>query len=148
MKWKFVVFCALIGSCAPKGTQYGQGVTGGAITPIATVLADAQKYVGKTVVVEGKVDEVCKMKGCWMDLSADQSKIRIKVNDDEIVFPQDAKGKTARAEGVVEAMELTKDDAVKYFAHLAEEQGTAFDSSTVTGPMTIYRVKGKGAVIF
>jgi hypothetical protein len=44
-------------------------------------------------------------------------------------------------------MDLTQDEAVDYFEHIAEESGEDFDPSTITGPMTIYQIKGLGATI-
>jgi hypothetical protein len=42
---------------------------------------------------------------------------------------------------------LTKEEAVEYYEHVAAEQGTEFDSATVTGPITLYQIKGIGAEI-
>jgi hypothetical protein len=67
---------------------------------IATLLAHPAEYEGKTVQVKGKISAVCQEMGCWMELTGDNdSKIRIKVEDGEIVFPKDGAGKTAIAEG-------------------------------------------------
>src|SRR3954471_4251157 len=70
-------------------------------TPIATLLANPEPYLGKTVQVKGKITEVCQMMGCWMALSdVESGKImRVKVDDGDIVFPKDGAGKTAIAEG-------------------------------------------------
>lgn len=118
-------------------------------TSISKILAQPEEYVGKTVLVEGKILEVCVMAGCWMDLKSDaeNQKIKIKVKDGDIVFPVEAKGKDALVEGTVYKIELTKEEAVDYYEHVAEEQGTEFDDATVTGPITIYQIKGIGAEI-
>ncbi len=93
--------------------------------------------------------EVCAKAGCWMEIASDQSeqKIKVKVNDGEIIFPMAATGKTAKVEGEVYKIELSLEQALGYQQHLAEEQGVPFDSSSVTGPMTIYQIKGLGAEI-
>src|ERR1043166_360592 len=68
-------------------------------TPIATILAKPDNYLGKVVQVKGKVTEVCEMMGCWMELVNDSGqRIHIKVNDGEIEFPKDSPGKPAIAE--------------------------------------------------
>jgi len=36
---------------------------------------------------------------------------------------------------------------LEYYEHVAEEQGTKFDPTTITGPVTLYQIKGAGAVI-
>jgi hypothetical protein len=78
---------------------------------------------------------------------SDDEKIKVKVKDGEIVFPMEAIGSTAIVEGKVYKIELTKEEAVKHFQHVAEEKGVEFDPSTVTGPMTTYQIKGIGAEI-
>lgn len=132
----------------PVGS-YGKGVTQTEVVAISTILAAPEKYEGKQVLVSGTVIEVCPKRGCWIELAGDKEfqKMRVKVTDGEIVFPLSAKGSTALVEGTVERLEYTKEQAIKYQAHEAEERGEAFDSTTVTGPMTIWRLKGIGAEI-
>ena len=117
-------------------------------TPIAALTAEPGKYVGKMVQAEGKVAEVCQNMGCWMVLADDAGKtVRIKVKDGEIVFPKDAVGKTAVAEGKFVKIELTKEQAIASQKHMAEENGKTFDPARVTGPVTIYQIQGTGAVV-
>ena len=118
-------------------------------TPIAKLDADPESYVGQTVQVKGNVTEVCEKAGCWMKLvDRDSGKsIRIKVKDGEIVFPVESIGKTAVAEGRFQKIEMTKDQAIAYFKHQAEENGKEFDPQSVTGPMTLYQIAGTGARI-
>jgi len=90
------------------------------------------------------------MMGCWMELESDieGEHIKVKVKDGDIVFPVEAKGQTALVEGTVYKIELTQEEAADYLEHAAEEQNEEFDPSTVTGPMTIYQIKGLGAEIY
>jgi hypothetical protein len=116
--------------------------------PIAAVLAKPADYVGKIVQVKGKITEVCEMMGCWMDLSNDEGqKLRIKVNDGEIEFPKDSAGKTAIAEGRLDKLELTREQAAARAAEEAKDKGRKFDPASVKGPVTIYQLQGSGAVI-
>lgn len=129
---------------------YGAGVTVPESTSIAKILADPDAYVGKTVRIEGKVLDVCPMKGCWMELAqeGDGSSLRVKVDDDVIVFPVTAKGRLAVAEGVLEAIPMTRESYVGWMEHLAEERGQTFDAATVgDGPFRILQLKGTGARI-
>lgn len=116
---------------------------------IADILAKPETYLNKTVQVKGKVTEVCQMMGCWMAIAdpATNGSIRIKVEEGEIVFPKNAPGKTAIAEGKLVKLSMTKEQAIAQAKHEAEEQGRKFDASSVTAPAVIYQIKGTGAVL-
>ena len=77
--------------------KLGKEITIKEKTSISKILSAPAKYEGKTVVVEGEVLGVCEDKGCWIEIAGSKKdeKIKIKVEDGVIVFPQDAKGKTA-----------------------------------------------------
>jgi starvation-inducible outer membrane lipoprotein len=135
---------------ADEPKSYGAGVTLTETTSVASILADPDAYVGKKVRVQGKVADVCPMKGCWMEIAEekDGSSLRIKVDDDVIVFPVSAKGKLAVAEGVVEAISMDRDQYVAWKSHLAEESGKKFDAATVgNGPYRVLQLRGTGARI-
>jgi len=88
------------------------------------------------------------MMGCWMDLVGDGGqKIRIKVNDGEIVFPKDASGKTAVAEGRFTKTVLTREQAVAQAQEEAKEMGRKFNPASVKSGMTLYQIQGTGAVV-
>ena len=153
MKLRFVilsllVFCSTAAYAGVEGV-YGKGTTLTEVTPVSTIYAAPQKYVGKRVLVEGMILEVCAARGCWIYLSSDRpfEKIRVKVTDGEIVFPMEARGKVATVEGVVESMVLTREEVIKRRKHHAEEKGVAFDPASVTSGETILRIRGLGASI-
>lgn len=129
--------------------KFGKEITLTEKTKISEITNNPEDFLGKTVLVEGEVLEVCAAAGCWMELKSDDEtgKIKIKVRDGDIVFPMSAKGKKAVVEGTVYKIELTKEEATEYYEHLAEEAGREFDPSTVTGPVTIYQIRGLGAEI-
>lgn len=131
------------------GTTYGEPLTLTELTPVSAILETPESWVGQRVLIQGMVVEVCESKGCWMEISGEQDfqKIRVKVDDGVIVFPLTARGKQALAEGVVEVVELTHEQALEQAKHEAEEHGHEFDPSTVTGPTTTYRIRGLGAVV-
>jgi len=129
--------------------KYGKDITLKEKTSISDILSNPEDYLDKTVLVEGEVLDVCPMMGCWMEIKSDVEgeKIKVKVKDGEIVFPEEAKGKNAIVEGKVYKVELTVEEAVEYFQHQAEERGEEFEPSTVTEVVTIYQIKGLGAEI-
>lgn len=133
-----------------QGTRYGEPLTLSKITPVSAILDDPGQYLGERVLVEGMIVAVCENRGCWMDIAGDRDfeKIQIKVDDGVIVFPLSARGKQAVVEGIVEELQLTEEEALEQARHHAEERGEEFDPSTVpSGPRTIYRIRGIGAVI-
>ncbi len=119
------------------------------VTKVSEINANPDKYLNKRVQIEGLIVEVCAARGCWMNIASDIpfEKIQVKVVDGEIVFPLEAKGRMARVEGIVQKLSLTQKKALKMAKHRAEEQGTDFDPTSITGPVTFYRVRGLGAVI-
>ncbi len=141
-----IAFCCLV---AYAETHLGMPLSLGSATPIPDILADPGPHVGKTVQVKGKVSAVCEMMGCWMNLTdpASGKFLRVKVKDGEIVFPKEAVGKLALAEGEFVKIELTREQAVAQARHEAEERGETFDPASVSGPVTLYQINGTGAVI-
>lgn len=144
-----VLWCSAAIAVAGSPKKYGKPLTLKATTRVSEILAHPEQYNGKKVRVEGTVVEVCKKRGCWFKLGSDKEfeSIQFKVDDGVIVFPLDAKGKSAVAEGVVSAKTYSVEDLIKQGEHQAEEQGTTFDPSTVKGPKTVVRIMGEGAVI-
>jgi hypothetical protein len=135
---------------AAGGATYGAGVTGSELVKISELRANPDRYVGRTVRVEGVVKDVCPRAGCWMEIASDRpaETMRVKVEDGVIVFPLTAKGKIAQAEGVFTRIEIPAERVLAMKRHEAEEKGEAFDPKTVkVEPMVLYQIKGTGAVI-
>lgn len=134
---------------AGPAKKYGKALTLKQTTKISAILADPEKYNGKKVKVEGAVVGVCEKRGCWIRLASDKEfeTIQFKVEDGVIVFPMDAKGKNAVAEGVLEVRTVSVEDQIAQGKHHEEETGEKFDPSTVEGPKTIIRIMGEGAEI-
>jgi hypothetical protein len=133
-----------------EGTALGEPLAAKETVPIARLVAAPEDYVGATVQVAGIVTDVCSKAGCWIKLAAVDDKdkqIRVKVEDGVIVFPMEAKGRHAVAEGVMTKKVLTLEQTVAYLQHQAEERGEEFDAESVTEPLTFYEIKGTGAVI-
>lgn len=149
-----LIGCGFIFAQTDEADQTEEIKLGGEITltektNISDILTDPDSYLDQTVLVEGEILNVCPKMGCWMELKSDDGEgmIKIKVKDGDIVFPVEAIGETAVVEGTVYKIELSQEDAISYYEHIAEETGEDFDPSTITGPMTIYQIKGLGAVI-
>ncbi|MDF1552771.1 MAG: DUF4920 domain-containing protein [Deferrisomatales bacterium] len=140
---------SLVWAASAGAETYGSGVSVTETTAVSEILANPAAYQGRTVAVEGTVVEVCAKRGCWVELSSDQKyqTIRIKVTDGVIVFPMSARGKHARVQGTVEELQMSAEQALAAARHHAEEQGKAFDPSSVSGPTTHVRIRATGAEI-
>lgn len=128
---------------------FGGGVGKAELVKVSDLYAAPQKYVGKAVRIEGLVTDVCAKRGCWMEIASDREfqTIRIKVDDGVMVFPMDAKGRIAAAEGVFDRIEVPVERVVAMKRHEAEEKGVPFDPKSVKGPETVYLIRGTGAVV-
>jgi hypothetical protein len=124
--------------------KFGKGVELKEATPIKALYASPEKYVGKTVRVDGVVTAVCEEMGCWMALGETdkaENTVRLKVeHDGSIVFPISAKGKQASAQGVFDKIEAT--DA--HGNEAAAEQSAQLKNADFAKK---YQIKATGAVI-
>jgi len=144
-----VVSVSLLVASGPK--KYGKDLTLKEPTKVADILANPEKYQGKLVQIEGKVTDVCAKMGCWIKIESGEGiePVTVKVDDGVIVFPLEAKGKIARAEGIVSVKTMTEAERIAEAKHQAEENKKldSFDPSTITGSKTTVRIAGEGAVI-
>ena len=133
---------------ADEGEKYGKEITLTEKTKISDILKDPESFVGKKVLVEGTIVNVCSKRGCWMELSSDgdYETIRIKVKDGEIVFPMEAKGKSALVEGEVYSF-VMKDPECTGEQKESETAEHKCEHEKKDECKTIYQIKGIGAVI-
>lgn len=133
----------------PKGTVYGAPLQGEQTVSIEQVMDAPSDFDGKVVRVEGMVTDVCTMRGCWFEMAGERPgmKMRFKVKDGDMVFPPSSKGKRAVAEGKVSVRTMSLEDTRKFEAHMAEDAGKPFDPESVTEPMVVIQLEGRGAVI-
>jgi hypothetical protein len=96
----------------------GAPVPAGQALAVAQILARADEYAGKTVLVEGKVRAACRKRGCWMELGAEAGpRCRVRFKDYGFFVPTDAAGADARLSGEVKVRTLAPDEV----AHLEGE---------------------------
>ncbi len=125
--------------------KYGDDLTLTEKTPVSTILEKPAEFEGQKVLVEGTIVDVCEMRGCWIDIAADEGyeKIRVKVDDGVIVFPMEAKGKKAMVEGEVYAVTPAHECSGDCAEKAKEEGHECAQGETVK----VYQIKGEGAVI-
>jgi len=152
----FIFLSFILFSCNQNDNQsislYGDDFNYDSIQSISSLIDNANQFLDKQIVTEGKIVDVCPMKGCWIEIKDSDSDqiIRVKVQDDVIIFPQDSKEKKVIVNGVFTKIEFTEDQAIKWKIHLAEEKGLKLEESDVTldsSDLIEYRIKGLGAKI-
>ena len=128
---------------------YGEPLSDAKPIRIAELTANPEAFVDKDVKVVGLAEDICPKKGCWVDIVEKQSveKIRLKVEDDVIVFPVEAKGSEIIAEGTLRRIDLSPQKAAEWRKHEAEERGEIYVAPKNPQPLTIYRIEGRGAVV-
>ena len=132
---------------------YGKLSDNKIIYNLTDLIKNKNTHLNNTVKVEGLINEVCPMRGCWLELKTTDGlqKMRLKVTDGDIVFPLSAKGKNSVAEGLFSILELNKEQALKWKKHLAEEKGQSLNSSEIIlnpNDFFEYRLNTVGAKIF
>ena len=125
----FVIVLLIAPPLLGSEQKLGKGVTIKTATPVKALLAEPEKYLGKEVMIEGEIAQVCQMQGCWVMVkdASSAEPIMVKVDDGVIVFPKEGAGRRISAQG---KLEKVSDEAQK-------EAGS-------TSP---YRIKGTGAVL-
>jgi hypothetical protein len=113
-----VSLAAQQGSAQPKGEHETFGAASqlkGA--PLTVAQALKPQSLNKPIRVQGKVEQVCQNKGCWMVLTDGKRSIRVTFKDYGFFVPKGIAGKTVIAEGVVSEKVISEDEA----RHQAEE---------------------------
>ena len=106
-------------------------------------LQQPAKYQNQKVLLEGKISDVCQMKGCWLMLSDGERAIRVKFEGYSFFVPKDSRGKKLRAEGRLIQETLSEDMA----RHYAAEQSTKSDPSEIKGPQRVVTFEATGVAI-
>lgn len=80
-----------------------------------------QDNLNKKVRVRAKVEDVCRVKGCWVVLTDGAHTMRVTFKDYGFFVPKDVIGKTILADGVITETIITEADA----QHYAEDAGAS-----------------------
>ncbi len=99
---------ALADDTVRRGAEIGDSPT----VDLKGALAAPEAHLGQWVIVEGKVDKVCQVKGCWLELmpAGESRGVRVTFENYGFFVPKDAMGWTARLEGEFVREKLSKRD--------------------------------------
>lgn len=131
--------------------KYGKEITSTEKVNISQLLNNPTAFEGKKVLVEGTVLNVCAKRGCWIELASDEEfqSIRVKVKDGDIVFPMEAKGKTALVEGEFYSFQVETEAECSggECGDNKKEGAEAECEHKEKHAKTVYQIKGLGAEI-
>jgi wobble nucleotide-excising tRNase len=99
----------------------------------------------QTVKVEGEVESVCQMAGCWMKIKTEDGKtMRVTFKDYGFFVPKDIAGKKVIFEGVASV----KTTSVADLKHYAEDAGkTKEEIAKITEPKTELTFLADGVLV-
>lgn len=147
---KTILFAALIifsvSLIRAEEEKYGKEITLKEKTTVSSILLEPEKFNGKSVLIEGEILGVCQGMGCWIEVAGknENEKIKVKVEDGVIVFPKDAKGKTAIVEGVVAEV---KEEACENEHEGEHKEKDSKGCCSGSAKAKVYQIEGLGAII-
>jgi len=149
---RYLICIFLLSFVFAEEIELGEKLMLDSTTAVSAILENPEDFLGKHVQINGVVVDVCSNRGCWIDVSSDKPNetIQLKVEDDVIVFPLTAKGREVIAEGILEKLTFSEDEALIFKKHEAEEKDEEFDEvnyKITDADKTIYRLRGLGAII-
>ena len=123
--------------------HFGTGIVEGSATSLTDAVKDPAKFTGKTVRLEGKIDEICQVKGCWMTMGDAKNPVMVKFKDYGFFMPKDASGRTAIIEGTM----AMKQETVAQTKHYLEDAGKTEEAAKVTEGRKILTFVANGVAI-
>ncbi len=111
------------------GTDYGAGLTLTRISSLPDVIAAAERHTSDSVLVRGRISEVCQRKGCWTILEDADATVRVRFKDYGFFLPKDSSGRQAYVEGVVTIQTLSEKQARHY-----QSEAKDGDPAAIHGP--------------
>jgi hypothetical protein len=124
---------------ASEGEIFGAPPTLERTTPLAEILRDPARFEGRTVLLHGRVSDVCQRKGCWTVIRDGDAHVRVRFEDYGFFLPTDSIGAEAWAQGRVSVVTLSEREARHY-----ESESRGGDPSRIEGPVREVRFTASG----
>ncbi len=124
---------------------FGDTITVKDAQPIEAAIKQMASNAKMQTKIEGIVNEVCMVKGCWMTLNVnDTQMIRVTFKDYGFFMPKDIAGKTVICQG-----ELYNDTtSVDMLKHYAEDAGESIDViNAITEPEIAKSFEAVGVIL-
>ncbi len=97
--------------------SFGEAVPEGEVVSAAALLDAPDTFLDKTLVVEGRVADVCQKAGCWMVIEDQGRTMRVTMKDHAFSVAKDGAGSSCQVHGLVTRKTIDPDTV----AHLESE---------------------------
>lgn len=153
-----VVVLALLAACNSKpktelhapgnfkaSAVYGDSVMDNNVIELAALTTAMKGEVKKDLKIRGKVEEVCKKKGCWMMMNlGNGEEMRVTFKDYKFFVPQDLVGK----EVVLDGYAYLDTTSVKQLQHYAKDGGKSdAEIAAIVSPKSEIAFEAKGVAV-
>jgi hypothetical protein len=122
---------------------HGAELSQGRYRAVDGVVKKSKRWDGKHVRVEGEVVSVCRKKGCWMELQAGDTSVRVTFKDYGFFVPLDCDGSIARVDGHFRVREVPVDEA----RHYLEDAGEHEKAAAITEPQRTFEIVADGVAL-
>ena len=125
--------------------RYGAEIDAEGAVPAEELLALMEGNDSIEVKVRTVVQEVCQVKGCWMDVDLGNDQVMsVSFKDYGFFVPKDCAGREVVMEGVLK-YEL---QSVEWLRHKAEDAGQTEDEiASITEPIESYQFVASGVIL-
>lgn len=127
-------------------SSFGDEVTGEEVTSAEDLIAALQtEDTLRDIVIGGKIESVCKKKGCWMNVQlGEDQKVFVKFKDYGFFVPLDSDGSNA----VLQGNAYKETISVEELQHYAEDDGKSEEEiAAITEPETKYLFMASGVIL-
>lgn len=148
-----LAICFLMGACQNSANQsnsenpnsFGEEITAEGSVDLATVLPKLASVDSVQAKLTGKVESVCQVKGCWMNvLGENGEEMFVQFEDYGFFMPLDCAGKNVVMDGYAYRSVTTVDE----LRHFAEDEGqTAEEIAAITEPEEELKFMATGVIL-
>jgi len=116
LKKSFLIALTILGlvivSCSsheknPEGETFGSGVTLASAVAVSDVFTQVDELNGKVIRVKGTIEDLCKHKGCWMQVKEGDQILTVRFKDEAFTLPASAIGRSVDFEGLLIAEKIS-----------------------------------------
>lgn len=107
-RWSIVFVFALslvLMNCGNRASdqskdQFGESLTLTQVVPVSDVFVNAEQLNGQLIRVTGRVSDLCKHKGCWMQVTDGANVLTVRFKDEAFIIPASSLGRQVDMEGL------------------------------------------------